>query len=183
MVPGVEYRRSGQGSWRSPSCLPSASRCEFRLDGCRGSSPAPRPGHRNGFLEYADCKIEGLDIFTIMGPKFDGEVEVRGGIAYRLNVELQKISKVYLGSMCSAVLITWDPATPLPPHLGSYMKALLVSQDRRHLFVTLWEVGTILYFEGRHYTIRSKQRMIDIAKKVFTFCKTGRRVSFLCICS
>ncbi len=27
---------------------------------------------------------------------------------------------------------------PPPPHLGSYTRALLVSQDRRHLFVTLW---------------------------------------------
>jgi hypothetical protein len=26
----------------------------------------------------------------------------------------------------------------LPPHLGSYTRALLVSQDRRHLFVTPW---------------------------------------------
>jgi hypothetical protein len=26
--------------------------------------------------------------------------------------------------------------SPLPPHLGSYTRALLVSQDRRHLFVT-----------------------------------------------
>ncbi len=25
---------------------------------------------------------------------------------------------------------------PLPPHLGSYTRSLLVSQDRRHLFVT-----------------------------------------------
>jgi hypothetical protein len=33
-------------------------------------------------------------------------------------------------------IIVWDPATPPPPHLGSYTKALLVSQDRRHLFVT-----------------------------------------------
>ncbi len=33
----------------------------------------------------------------------------------------------------------WDPATiPLHPHLGSYTRALLVSQDRRHLFVTSW---------------------------------------------
>jgi hypothetical protein len=29
-----------------------------------------------------------------------------------------------------------DPATPSPPHLGLYTRALLVSQDRRHLFVT-----------------------------------------------
>ncbi len=27
------------------------------------------------------------------------------------------------------------PRNPLPPHLGSYTRALLVSQDRRHLFV------------------------------------------------
>ena len=35
-----------------------------------------------------------------------------------------------------AVLIGWDPATPLPPHLSSFTRALLVSQDRQHLFVT-----------------------------------------------
>jgi hypothetical protein len=28
--------------------------------------------------------------------------------------------------------------TPLPHHLGLYTRALLVSQDRRHLFVILW---------------------------------------------
>ncbi len=27
---------------------------------------------------------------------------------------------------------------PLPPHLGSCTRALLVSQDRRHFFVTHW---------------------------------------------
>jgi hypothetical protein len=37
--------------------------------------------------------------------------------------------------MCTAVLIVREPATP-PPHLGPYTRALLVSQDRRHLFVT-----------------------------------------------
>jgi hypothetical protein len=30
------------------------------------------------------------------------------------------------------------PRTPPPPHLGSYTRTLLVSQDRRHLFVTPW---------------------------------------------
>ncbi len=39
--------------------------------------------------------------------------------------------------MCTAVLISWVPATPpLPPHLDSYTRALFVSKDRRHLFVT-----------------------------------------------
>ncbi len=39
--------------------------------------------------------------------------------------------------MCTAVLIGWDPATPPPPHLDSYTKALLVNKDRRPLFVIL----------------------------------------------
>ncbi len=30
------------------------------------------------------------------------------------------------------------PPPPHPPHLGSFTRALLVSQDRRHLFVTPW---------------------------------------------
>jgi hypothetical protein len=30
------------------------------------------------------------------------------------------------------------PGKPPPPHLGSYTRALLFSQDRRHLFVTPW---------------------------------------------
>jgi hypothetical protein len=39
--------------------------------------------------------------------------------------------------MYTAVLIGWGPQPPPPPpHLGSYLRALLVSQDRRHLFVT-----------------------------------------------
>ncbi len=47
------------------------------------------------------------------------------------------------GLLCTAVLIGWDSATtPLPPHLGSYTRALLVSQDRRHLFVTPCMVPT-----------------------------------------
>jgi hypothetical protein len=31
-----------------------------------------------------------------------------------------------------------SPPPPLPPHWGSYTRALLVSQDSRHLFVTPW---------------------------------------------
>ncbi len=36
------------------------------------------------------------------------------------------------GLLCTAVLIGNTP----PPHLGSYTRALLISKDRRHLFVT-----------------------------------------------
>jgi hypothetical protein len=36
-------------------------------------------------------------------------------------------------------LIGWDRAIPTPPpHSNKYMRALLVSQDRRHFFVTPW---------------------------------------------
>ncbi len=38
--------------------------------------------------------------------------------------------------MFTAVPIDWDPATP--PHSGSYTRALLVSQDRRHLLLSPW---------------------------------------------
>ncbi len=54
---------------------------------------------------------------------------------HRLNIELDLQS--LFGLLCTAVLISWDPATPsLPTQLGSYTRALLVSQDRRPLFVT-----------------------------------------------
>ncbi len=54
--------------------------------------------------------------------------------------------------MCVAILIGWDPATPpISPHLDSYARALLVSKDRRHLFVTPWGALTtyaslLIYF-------------------------------------
>jgi hypothetical protein len=38
-----------------------------------------------------------------------------------------------------------QPPPPNPPHLGSYTRALLVSQDRRHLFVTPWFDWTVTY--------------------------------------
>jgi hypothetical protein len=56
---------------------------------------------------------------------------------HRLNMELDLLSSC--GLLCTAVLIGWEPTTPsLPPHLGLYTRALLVSQDRRQLFVTPW---------------------------------------------
>jgi len=41
-----------------------------------------------------------------------------------------------------------DPGThpSLPPHKGSYTMALLVSQDRRVLFVTPWYIPTSVYY-------------------------------------
>ncbi len=54
-----------------------------------------------------------------------------------LNMELDLQS--LFGLLCTSVLIVWDAViTPLRQHLGSYTRALLVSQDRRHLDVTPW---------------------------------------------
>ncbi len=51
-----------------------------------------------------------------------GERAVYFRIQMRIELDLQSL----MGSMCKAVLIGLDPA-PLPPHLGSYKRALLVS--------------------------------------------------------
>ncbi len=54
---------------------------------------------------------------------------------HRLNLELdlQSLFGLHLHSC-----IHWPrPHTPPPPHLGSYRRALLFSQDRQHLFVTV----------------------------------------------
>ncbi len=51
-----------------------------------------------------------------------------------------QISKVYLGSCVQLYSLAETPQLLplLPPHLGLYESALLVSQDRRHFFVTPW---------------------------------------------
>ncbi len=65
-------------------------------------------------------------------------------LRHRLNMgfDLQSL----FGLLCTAVLIGWDHATP-----PSYTRALLVSQDRRHLFVTPWSAACrhfLLFFLG-----------------------------------
>ncbi len=50
----------------------------------------------------------------------------------RLNTELNLRS--LSGLLCTAVLIGWDPATSPAFGLIPYTRALLVSQDRRHLY-------------------------------------------------
>ncbi len=55
--------------------------------------------------------------------------------SHRLSMVLDLQS--LFGLLCTAVLIGRDTATPpFPLHMGSYNRALLVSKDRRHLFVT-----------------------------------------------
>jgi hypothetical protein len=59
---------------------------------------------------------------------------------HRLNMEVDL--KVYLGSMsrdvhsCRYSLAATLQPPPILPHWDSYTRALLVSKDRRHLFVT-----------------------------------------------
>ncbi len=53
----------------------------------------------------------------------------------RLNMKLDLQS--FFGLHVQLFSLAEAPQPPPPPaHLGSYTKALLVSQDRRHLFVT-----------------------------------------------
>ncbi len=61
-------------------------------------------------------------------------VNLGEGVTHSLNMELDP--KVYLGSMPMSRDVhsctNWlSPATPPPPHLDSYRRALLVSQDRQ----------------------------------------------------
>jgi hypothetical protein len=84
----------------------------------------------SSLLESRHCRASTLH-FAIQYDRF----------THRLNMELDlQSSNVYLGSMCTAVLIGWDPATALlPRHLGSYTSALLVYAKRDD--ISLWPPG------------------------------------------
>ncbi len=57
------------------------------------------------------------------------------------------------GFLCKTALIGRGPSSP-PPHLGSYTRALFVSQDRRHLCVTPWYTHKHVQCErGRGYGV------------------------------
>jgi hypothetical protein len=74
--------------------------------------------------------------------------------------------------MCTAVLIGWDhPTPPLSRIWNRITRALLVSKDRRHLFVTpcLW-YSRINIFREEKYTIRKDS--------YFKFC-----LSFMLLCN
>jgi hypothetical protein len=81
-------------------------------------------------------------------------LEVFNAGYHGLNMELDLQS--LFGLLCTAVLIGWDPATPppFPPHLGSYQRALLVSQDRRHLLVTpSWILASLYSTFALEYSV------------------------------
>jgi hypothetical protein len=64
-------------------------------------------------------------------------IQMRNLHKRRLNMELSSISKVSLGSCVQLYsLAETSRNSLLPLHLGSFARALLVIQDRRHLFMT-----------------------------------------------
>jgi hypothetical protein len=84
---------------------------------------------------------------------------------HRLHKEIDLQSLFEL--MCTYSCNHWmrDPATPTPPplpHLGSYTRALLVSQHRRHLFVTLCFIG--LYASA--CTDKKENKIFLISKEI-----------------
>jgi len=55
-----------------------------------------------------------------------------------MELDLQSLFGLHVCAHMHSLAKSETPATPSPPHLGSYTRALQVSQDRRHLFVTPW---------------------------------------------
>ncbi len=75
--------------------------------------------------------------YTMFTLQFSFKPLLLKGRWHRLNMELDL--QIFLGSMCPAVLIGWDPATSPPPRIWVHKRRRywsMVSQDRRHLFVT-----------------------------------------------
>jgi hypothetical protein len=78
--------------------------------------------------------FKGPCIFKLQTKNLSGS-PFKGSI-HRSNMELDLQS--LFGLLCTDIFLGWNPSTP-PPYLGSYTRALLVSQNRRHLFVTPWQ--------------------------------------------
>ncbi len=107
----------------------------FRYMGCAAREPLGTecfpPWNRRPFFSSKTLK----SVFCTL--KSESPINWPNDTSHRLNVELDLQS--LFGLLCTAVPIGWYPATPpVPPHLGSYTRALFVHQDLRHLFVTPW---------------------------------------------
>ncbi len=82
------------------------------------------------FSIWTECVISLFAHFVwLCGPRFS--------FYHKLNMDLdlQSSFRFHVFHVHS-----WDPPTPpppIPPHMGSFTRAILVYQDRRHLFVTL----------------------------------------------
>ncbi len=119
-----EPNQPGEGRGRRPGPFLRAGAGEV------AGGPGPQPGGGAGRLPHQGVRHH-------LGPGAGALVTVPkagwsrpGRIGLNMELDLQSL----LGLLCTAVLAVWDPATP--PCLGSYTRALLVRQDRRHLFVT-----------------------------------------------
>jgi hypothetical protein len=66
---------------------------------------------------------------------------VKALVKYGGTVDLQSVFGLHVHSYTNWL----RPRTPPPPHLGSYTRALVVSQDRRHLFETLSDRNPRMY--------------------------------------
>ena len=55
-----------------------------------------------------------------------------------MEVDLQSLFGLHVTWCAQLYSLAETPQLPPSPHLDSYTRALLVSQDRRHLFVTPW---------------------------------------------
>jgi hypothetical protein len=77
---------------------------------------------------------------------------VHNWLNMELLVDLKSLFGLHVHS-CTHGLRTRNPPPPptIPPHLGSYTRALLVSQDSRQLFVT--PCGTIIIMIKNRYLI------------------------------
>jgi hypothetical protein len=67
-----------------------------------------------------------------------------------MELDLQSLFRPHMHS-CTRWLRPRNP-THFPPHLGSYTRALLVSQDRGHLFVSLWYDITLMLVRAIYLT-------------------------------
>ncbi len=95
--------------------------------------------------------------------------------AHRLNIELdlQSLFGLHVHS-CTHWL---RPRNPPPPAFGLYTRALLVSQDRRHLFVIPWKSRIRIILESAVsilYTVTSSSARRCITRRVSLL--TGSRV-------
>ncbi len=74
---------------------------------------------------------------------------------------------------------TPQPPPPFLPHLGSYTRALLVSQDRRHLYVTLWYDISLMLVRARYRDLASPLESISCIHIKPWFCNWALQIMSL----
>jgi hypothetical protein len=89
-----------------------------------------------------------------------GEVEVTHG-DHRLNMKL--VLQSLLGLHVHSCIISWveTPKTPSSA-FGSYTRALLVSQDGRHLFVTPWKWPSRYSLYHKEFQILGRRQVCEV---------------------